>query len=175
MTESNNNAITYDYKTIKARRDMEVVVCDSYQVLGWELTTSSVAEGAPNYVNLSFKRDRKINNKLELLKAQERIDNNLNNIDLLQKSKKSAGWAQGICLGIFGTLVFGSGLSIVMTLGGIAGTIAGAALGVAGVGIMILSHFLRKLIHRKTVTKLNPILEVEFDKLAEACEKAAAV
>lgn len=165
-------SITYDYKTVKARRDMEVVVCDSYQVLGWELTSSSVAEGSPSYVNLSFKRDRKIANKIQLLKEQEKIDNNLSNIDILQISKKSAGWTAGVCLGILGTLVFGSGMSIIMTIGGLGGTIAGVVLGVAGAGVVCLAHFLRKLIRHRKVSKINPILEVEFDKLAEACEKA---
>lgn len=173
MAKTNEQVITYDYKTIKVKRDMENVVCDSYQVLGWELTSASVAEGAPTCVNLAFRRNRKIENKAQLLKMQERIDNSISNIELLQKSKKSAGWAQGITLGIIGTLVMGGGMSLVMTLGGSVGISLGIILGVAGIGIIILSHFLRKYLHRKTSLKLNPIIDTEFDKLAEHCEKCA--
>lgn len=175
MEQTNEQIVTYDYKTIKARRDMENAVCDSYHALGWELTSSSVAEGAPTYVNLAFRRNRKIEGKPQLLKIQDRIDNALSNIELLKKSQKSAGWAQGITTGIIGTLMLGGGMSLIMTIGGTGAIIGGVLLGIAGIGVVILSHFLRKHINRKTALKLSPIIDVEYDKLAEACEQCAGV
>lgn len=66
-------------------------------------------------------------------------------------------------------------MSLIMTIGGIAATIAGVVLGIAGIGVVILSHFLRKYLNRRTILKLNPIIDLEYDKLAEACEKCAEV
>lgn len=175
MEQAKEQIVTYDYKTIKVRRDMENVASDSYRVLGWELTSSSVAEGAPTYVNLSFRRDRKIENKPQLIRLQDKIDVALSNIELLKKSEKSAGWAQAVITGILGTLIMGGGMSLIMTIGGIAATIAGVVLGIAGIGVVILSHFLRKYLNRRTTLKLNPIIDLEYDKLAEACEKCAEV
>lgn len=173
MEQAKEQIIVYDYKTIKVRRDIENVAEDSYKVLGWELTSSSVAEGAPTYVNLSFRRDRKIENKAQLIKQQEKIDMALSNIELLKKSQSSAGWAQSVTTGILGTLILGGGMSLIMTIGEIGATIAGVVMGIAGIGVVILSHFLRKHINRKTSLKLNPIINLEYDKLAEACEHCA--
>lgn len=171
--QNNNNVITYDYKTIKARREMESIICDSYQVLGWELTSSSIAESSPMFLNLSFKRNRKIQNKAQLLKAQEKMDTILGNIDVLQRNKKKAGLNIAILTGIAGTLIMGGGLSMIMTIGGIPATIAGVVLGVLGVSTIVLSHFLRQRLRKKTIERLNPILESEFEKLSEINEVSA--
>ena len=66
------NVISYDYKTIKVKRNIETLVCDTYENLGWQLTNTSSVEGSIFYVNLSFKRDRKVQNKVELLKLDRK-------------------------------------------------------------------------------------------------------
>lgn len=40
------NAITYDYKTIKVKRSIETLVTDTYESLGWSLTGTSSVEGS---------------------------------------------------------------------------------------------------------------------------------
>lgn len=68
----NENVVSFDYKTIKVKREMETMVSDAFAALGWELNNTSMAEGSPFYVNLSFKRDRKINNKIKLLTLEKK-------------------------------------------------------------------------------------------------------
>lgn len=166
------NAMIYDYKTIKVKRSVETLVCDTYENLGWELTNTSAVEGSLFHINLSFKRNRKIENKVELLKLQEKVDNTIANIDALQNKRKNAGLVGALSTGIAGALVFGGGMSMTMLLSGVGYMIGGIALGLVGAGICALSYPIFKKINKKKNTEINPILECEYDKLADFCEQA---
>lgn len=167
------NTISYDYKTIKVKREMETLVCDTYENLGWELTNTSSVEGSIFYINLSFKRDRKIENKVDLLKLQERADNVIANIENLQSKKKHAGIVGAISTGVAGTLTFGGGMSMCMLLSGIGFMIGGIALGIVGAGVCAVAYPLFKKINKKKASQIQPVLESEFDKLADICEEAS--
>lgn len=171
----NQNAISYDYKTVRVKREFETILTDAYQNLGYEVTNVSMAEGTLNSVNVSFKRDRKIKNKIELIKMQDKIDNTLLNIEKLQTKKKNAGVTEGITVGVLGALTFGGGMSISLTLTGIGYLIGGIALGVVGIGIGLLGWFTHNKIKAKKIKEIDPLIEIEFDKLAEYCEKANAL
>ena len=167
------NSITYDYKTIKVKRSIETLVCDTYENLGWELTNTSSVEGSIFYINLSFKRSRKIENKVELLKLQERADSVVATIDNLQSKKKNAGFVGSLSTGIVGALTFGGGMSMCMLLRGVGYMIGGIALGLVGAGICAIAYPIFKKVNKKKTTEIEPILESEFDKLSDICEQAA--
>lgn len=166
------NAITYDYKTIKVKRSVEALVCDTYENLGWELTNTSAVEGSIFSVNLSFKRNRKIENKIELMKLQDTADNAIATIENLQSKKKTAGQVGALSTGIAGALVFGGGMSMTMLLSGIGYMLGGIALGLVGVGICSVAYPLFKNLNKKKNSEIQPILESEYDKLADICEQA---
>lgn len=166
------NVVSYDYKTIKVKRGIETLICDTYENLGWELTNTSSVEGSIFYVNLSFKRDRKIKNKVELIKLQEKADNIVSNIDNLQNKKKNAGFVSALSTGIVGTLVFGGGLSMCLLLSGVGYIIGGVALSLVGVGIGAVAYPIFKKLNKKKSNQIQPILESEYDKLADICEQA---
>lgn len=165
-------AIIYDYKTIKVKRSIETLVCDTYENLGWELTNTSSVEGSLFYINLSFKRNRKVENKVELLKLQEKADNIITTIENLQSKKKNSGFVQALSTGIVGTLVFGGGMSMCMLLKGVGYMIGGIGLGLIGAGICALAYPLFKKINKKKNNQIQPLIESEFDKLADVCEQA---
>ena len=167
------NVTSYDYKTIKVKRNIETLVCDTYENLGWKLTSTSAVEGSIFYVNLSFKRDRKIENKIELLKLQENADNVITNIENLQNKKKNAGFIGALTTGIVGALTFGGGMSMTMLLHGIGYMLGGIAIGLVGIGICALAYPLFKQINKKKNTEIQPILESEYDKLSDICEQAS--
>ena len=166
------NITTYDYKTIKVNRSIETVVCDTYENLGWELTNTSSVEGSIFYVNLSFKRDRKANNKIELLKLQDKADVIISTIENLQSKKKNAGTGISLGVGITGALVFGGGMSMCMVLSGVGYMLGGIALGLVGAGICALAYPLFKKINKKKNIEIQPLIESEFDKLADISEQA---
>lgn len=167
------NAKTYDYKTIKVKREVETLVCDTYENLGWELTNTSSVEGSLFHINLSFKRDRKIENKTELLKLQDKADNVIASIDNLQNKKKNAGFVGALSTGIVGTLIFGGGMSMTMLLSGVGYLIGGIALGIVGAGVCALAYPLFKKINKKQSAVIQPVLESEYDKLSDICDQAA--
>lgn len=169
------NIVSYDYKTVKVKRSIETLVCDTYESLGWELVNTSSVEGSLFYVNLSFKRNRKIENKVELLKLQDKADNVIANIDNMQNKKKNAGLTASLSTGIAGALVFGGGMSMSMLLNGIGYMIGGIALGLVGIGICVLAYPLFKKINKKKSTQIEPLLENEYDKLADICEQALKI
>lgn len=165
--------VVYDYKTIKVKREIESLVTDTYENLGWELTNTSAVEDSIFSINLSFKRDRKINNKLELLKLQEKADSIISNIESLQSKKKNSGLIPAITTGVIGALVFGGGMSMCMLLQGIGYMIGGIALGLVGAGICVIAYPIFKNVNKKARVKIEPLIENEFDKLADVCENSA--
>ncbi len=168
----NENAITFDYKTVKVKREMEVIVGDAYENLGWELVSSNSAEGSPFEVILSFKRDRKIENKIGLLKLQQKIDLCLAEIDTFQRKRKTGGIVAGISMGVVSALTFGGGLSMCLCLKGLGFMLGGIAIGLVGVGLGFLSWVIAKKVAKKKNEDLTPIIEQEFDNLADLCETA---
>ena len=171
--EATREGITYDYKTIRVKRNMETMASDAYESLGWQPVNSSIAEGFIFNVNLSFKRDRKIEDKQKLLKLQEKVDSTLSNIETLQDRKRSAGTTPALSVGVAGALVLGGGMSMVMLLGGALGfMIGGIALGIVGMGICALAMPVYKKTKKKQFAEIESALENEFNKLADICEEA---
>lgn len=169
---NNENSVSYDYKAIKVKREMETITIDTYQSLGWQLTNTSSVESSLFHLNLSFKRNRKITNKTELLKLQSQADNTLNEIENIQNKKRSAGTIASLSVGIIGSLVLGGGMSMVMVLGSTFGMIGGIALGLIGIGICTSAYPIYKKIHRNKNQAFDPMLETQLDKLADISEQA---
>ena len=168
----NEKAVSYDYKVVRVRREMETIVTDCYESLGWELTNTSSSEFSLFYLNLSFKRDRKIEHKNELLKLQDKLDTIIANIESLQSKKKNAGKPEAITMGVVGALTLGGGMSMTMlntSVGMIAG---GIAIGVVGIAIGLLGFLVHKCFRKKKGENIQPVLESEYDKLADICEQA---
>ena len=170
--QSSEKSVVYDYKTVRVKRDMEAMLVDSYEALGYEITNTSLAEGSLNCVNVSMKRNRKINNKINLIKCQEKVDNILNNIEKLQRGKRDAGMAEGITTGAVGTLIFGGGMSMCLCLNGLGYLIGGIALGMAGVGVGLLGWLIHSKVKKRKLTVIEPALESELNKLSDILEEA---
>jgi len=174
--ENKKEVITYDYKTVRVRRDMETMTTDAYENLGWEFVGSNVSGGAIFHINISFKRDRKIANKQELLKAQDKVDKVLLNVEYLKNKKKTAGLSSGITTGIIGTLALGGGMAMVIEgTGTTAILIGGIALGVVGLGICALAWLIGKKVKNRKIAKIDPMLEDEYNKLADYCEEVKKI
>ena len=170
--ENNKEVITYDYKTVTVKREMEAMTADAYENLGWEFLGSSIAGGAIFHVNLSFKRSRKIDGKHNLLKLQEKIDGTLQSIEVLQNKKRTAGSIFALTVGITGTLIFGGGMSMVLTLSGAGFMIGGILLGLLGAVIALPAWPIYKKVKKDRISKIQPMLEDEYNKLADICEEA---
>lgn len=169
----NEKVITYDYKTVNVKREMEFMLTDAYEALGWELVCSAMSDSSLLYVSLSFKRNRKIKNKIELHKLQSKIDSTLQKIGVLQTKKSMAGMTPALSIGIGGALVFGGGLSMALLLSGIGGLVGGIILCVAGAAVATTAYPFYKKLSKKQLEKIEPMLETELDNLSDYCEQAA--
>ena len=162
---------SYDYKTIRVRRQLEAMVTDAYEALGWGVVGSSVSEGGIYHVNLSFKRNRAIENKNALLKLQEKVDTTILNIEILLGKKKWAGMSAGVATGVVGSLTLGGGMAMVMKLGGVY-LVGGIVLGLVGIGICLLGWLVGVKVKNHKRNKIDPMLEQEYNKLADICDEA---
>ncbi|MGN1100150.1 MAG: hypothetical protein ACI4S9_07360 [Christensenellales bacterium] len=165
-------AVTYDYKTVKVKREAEAMYCDVYANFGWELTNSRMADASLTSVYLSFKRDRAIGKKPELIKISAAADASLNKISALQRKKRDAGTAWGVSVGTIGVLTFGGGMSMCLLLKGTGYLIGGIGLGLLGAALCAAGFFLYKRINGKAEAELAPKIETETDKVSCLCEEA---
>ena len=83
--------VAYEYMSINVRADKEPLYVDCYENFGWELINNTALVDSEDYyinnsingsrqINLKFKRDRKIKNKLELMKLQRKMESSLEEI-----------------------------------------------------------------------------------------------
>lgn len=149
------------------------MLTDAYATLGWEVTATTMADVSLRYVNVSFKRDRKIEHKNELNVLQAKLDASIANIEKLSAAKKNAGLPQALTMGTIGALTLGGGMSMVMTLGGVGFMAGGIALGVVGIAVGLLGWPVHSKIKKKALTKLDPLTEEEYKKFSAVCEEAA--
>lgn len=170
-----NEVVTYDYKTVRVKREMETMTIDSYENLRWEFVGSSISYGGTAlWVNLSFKRDRKIDGKQSLLRLQERVDASLANIETLKAKKSKAGFIAAMSTGIGGALVFGGGISMILVGGTtpIGWLIGGIILGVVGAVICAAAYPMNKKLRQNATASIDPRLEEEYNRLSDTCEEA---
>jgi hypothetical protein len=167
--EKENRFIGFEYREVMVSSDMESLWADSYTSFGWILEGRSSASMRNNFVNLKFKRDRKIRNKVELTRLQRQFEGCAKQIENLEKSKYIGALAFAIGVGILGTAFMA--LSVFSYIGGrIPLSIVFAIPAFLG---WILPYFGYIKIGNKKTEKINPIIEEVYDKIYDTCEKAS--
>ena len=75
MVNKEQGYIGYEYKTITISKQMESLYTDAYQNFGWELEGTEIPiNSAPGNVEMKFKRDRKLRNKMEVTRLQRQFE-----------------------------------------------------------------------------------------------------
>lgn len=159
--------IGYEYKEIQVKRGLTSVYIDGYENFGWNLETRENTIGKIDSVVLKFKRNRKISNKMELTRLQRQFDAILNEIQILESSKKAKAALVACIVGIFGT-AFMAGSVFAVTSNMIITCIVLAIPAFIG---WILPGFLYKYILQKRTKQINPMIDHKYDELYETCEK----
>ena len=169
--EKGKNYSTYEYmsKTVKAADQTRI--SDLCEAFGWEATD---AETSPlGVTTISFRRNRKIPHKSELVRLERKADSIWDTLGRLDKSKRKGASLFAYVFGCFAVLIFGAGLSLTIRIpestpalvGGIVLGLAGILLG--GLNLMLF----RRLVDKKT-REVNPVMEDMEEKLAVVCEQA---
>lgn len=155
-------SMTYDYLTVQVTHSTKELVQDVYENLGWEVTSKGIG-------TINFKRNRKINNKKELKEIEDEIKTSIDNICRLEKAKTNNGIITSLCFGIIGTIIFGAGLSLALEF---SLYIMGIILGVVGIVIALPAYPIYAKICKNQTNKALPLIDEEFDKISELCDKA---
>lgn len=172
--EKEKNFVMYDYITKEVPSAKVAMYQDAYESFGWEITSNNRGFGDMNTV--TFRRDRKIVNKQELNKLQKRIDDSFTNIDKLERQKTAKGLISSLVLGIIGTLILGGGMSLcLLNPDSLPLFIAGIAIGLVGLAVCGVTYPIYTVSARKRTAVLNPIIEEQYDTVANLCEEAYAL
>lgn len=171
MENANNNEfIGYEYKEVTIPRSMDSFYTDGYANFGWQPEGSSPTPYVGKIV-MKYKRNRKLRNKAEITRLQRKFDACAEEIQAMERSKKSAASLVAYTLGLIGT-AFLAGATFAYLAQMIALCIVLAIPGFAG---WILPYFCFVKLRASRTAKLNPLIEKKYDEMYETCEKANAL
>lgn len=164
------DAYSYDYVTIETNEKFAIEYVDCYEALGFELVKSERSIALKTA--LTFKRNRKIQNKEQLKKIQIKLDEALKNMNSLEAKKTGLPTGAAVGLGVAGTLTLGGGMCLCLLNTAIGAIIGGAAVGLVGFGIMGLGYLAYKKLRAKRTAQINPLIDSKRDEISELCEEA---
>ena len=187
----------YEYKTIDVRKEMEQLWADSYASYGWELTKKEPAivkhvwgplrvmmaplallPGTPfskmiidhesdRNTSLTFRRNKQIGNKAELIRLQHQFEIKAKEIDYLETSKKSGAAAIVYTVGLAGTVWMGFA-----TFAYLAGNVPACVIfAVPGILGWVLPAFIYKGARNRKTGKVNPMIEQHYDAINKLNEQ----
>lgn len=165
-----DNFVGYEYLEMPVKRSMVSVYADGYENFGWELEGTEEQPGklTVDTINMKFKRDRKIRNKVELTRLQRNFNACVSEILSLEASKRVQASVIAYIIGIIGT-VFMAGSVFSVTSGKILPCIILAVPAFIG---WILPYFLYKYVEKKKTEIVTPLIDKKYDELYNVCEKA---
>ena len=172
--EQAKNPLTYDYLSYDVKKEMENVYIDIFKNLGWEFIGSEIGilnTGININTKLNFKRDRKIAHKTELNSIKTEIEQCFFNIEKLTKNKYILPSIYAYSIGILGTILVA--LSVFAVTGYLnLNMIFSTLLGIIGIALWIPPYFLYKNVLKEQDLKARPLIDNEYDKIDELCNKA---
>lgn len=166
-----NKFVGYEYKEVSVRSEMESLWIDSYESFGWMLDGQQKSETAAGKSVLKFKRDRKIINKPELTRLQRQYEDCVHQIEYMENQKKITASVAAYVSGFLGT-GFMAG-SVFCYIGGL--LLPSVLLAFPAFLGWILAYVLYIKIGQKKARQLEPVINQQYDKIYETCERAASL
>lgn len=157
--------VAYEYKEIEAGGERAALLMDCYQSLGWEAEKESVPD------RIMFRRSRKIMNKAELTRLQRNVEACIEEIDTLQKSKKSKAAAVSILIGLMGTVFMAGSVFAVTAQQPVIWLCV--LLAIPAFGLWALAPILYPRMVAKRTGVVNQLIEQKFDEIYTICEKGS--
>lgn len=165
----NRDYISYEYQTKTVKLSDQSKAIDMYESFGWEVTQTNQTLGG---VLISFKRDRKINHKQELVRLERKAEETMDSISHLEKSKKSGATIFSVLFGIISALILGGGMSLIMVeKPSWTFLVVGVVLGVVGILLCSITYFIYKKMVEKKTKQVLPIIDEQNEQLANILEQ----
>lgn len=167
MIENYSRPTAYEYTTFLINRNSEPMYIDHYRSFGWELVETDDTAPDPNKIYLKMKRDRRLKQRGEIGALQRQCDSALKNIEKLESQKTSHAFIASLSIGLVGLAFVAaaivSGISGLMFLTVLFGVLATA---ISGAGYLTFAH-----LQKKKTAELEPLIDQQYDIVADACEK----
>lgn len=170
MSEIQKNSFTgYEYQEITVPQARASMYLDGYESFGWLADEHFSLQGNGISVTLHLRRDRRILNKMELTRLQRNFEANMEEIEILEKSKLTIPQIIALATGIIGTaFMAGSTFAITSNPPIIWLCILLAIPGFIG---WILPYFIYQKQVKKRSDLVKPLIESKYDEIYELCKK----
>ena len=173
--------VAYEYMSINVKSDKEPLYVDCYENFGWELINNTALVDRDDYfinnstnfnklVNLKFKRDRKIKNKLQLMNLQGKMEMALEEINRLEKQPETLGIIWALIIGLIGTIFMaGSVFSVTATRPLYVLCVIFGFFGFIGWG---LGYYMYLRVKKDKKSENTGLIEEQYNTLYDCCEQA---
>lgn len=164
------NFVVYEYKTETFKAKDRARAVDEAEAFGWEAAETGKAIG--DSYSVTFRRDRKIAHRAELIRLEKRAKETREQVDLLQKSKTRGATVFGWIFGTCSALITGGGMSLVMAdQSTTVKMAAGIVLGIVGIVMCCLTYPIYGKIALKKTKEVSPAIDAGEEVLANLLEQ----
>ena len=196
-----NNFVGYEYKRVVVPNEQESLWCDSMQSFGWIVDKRKAAHVKPVWgpirlmlaplallpgfpfakmikdhdsdtqTELTFKRDKRIEGKAELVRLQAQFENYARGIESLENTKSFGARIAAYVIALIGT-AFMAGSVFAMLAGMIPLTVILAIPAFVG---WVLPYFIFRSMTSKRTKTVEPQIEKQYDGIYDVCQQASSV
>ena len=161
---------SFDYLKVTVDEQLCSQYMDGYRRFGWKQDENMQSEKNMGKVTLHMKRSRHIINKVELARLQQHYESCMKEIAMLEASKDSVPAMVSISCGLVGCgFVAGSVFAVTNTPPIVWLMIL---LAIPGFFLWGASYFSYKMVKKRRIKKINPLIEAKYDEAYEVCDKA---
>lgn len=163
------NYVGYEYSSVAVKNHYLHLYEDGYQHFGWSYQGSEAILHKLGYTQMKFKRNRQLENKQALIKAQRVFDGVIQEIDRLEQAKVILPATVAYGIGLVGTAFISLSvfaltlwhLPLLMVVSAVLGAIA-----------WIIPYFVYVRLKHQKVLKLTPQIDEQYDRLYQLTKDA---
>ncbi len=172
--------VAYEYLSLNVKADKEPLYIDCYENFGWELVNNTALVDREDYylnssvngnrlVNLKFKRDRKIKNKIKLMSLQRKMEAALEEIGRLERQPEISAVIWALSIGLVGTaFMAGSVFAIIATKPLYVLCVILGIIGFIGWG---LGFYMYNKVKKEKRSENTSLIEEQYNILYDCCEE----
>lgn len=175
----NEEYITYEYKSINVKTDLEQMYIDCYKNFGW-IPVNNIREDYyindnpnPNLINIKFKRNRKIQHRETLNKLQEKYEQALLKVNKLENEPNLKGLIYSMSLGIVASIFLT--ISIFSATGEKTAWFLAIFCGIIGIIGCIMPYFIYKNTKTKSENENKTKIEEQYNIMYDICEQVKKI
>lgn len=165
--------VQYEYLNVSATADNAPLLLDCYENFGWTQDERHFLSDTGRTVTLHLKRDRKIINRMELTRLQRNFEGCLQEIKLLERSRKQLASIWAAVLAIIGTAFMAGAVFAVTNDPPLYPLMV--LLAVPGFAGWVLPYFIYHRLFARQHRKVQPLIDAKYQEIDQLCEKGHAL